>query len=306
MRSPVGDRLKKLARPRGTFAMLALDQRESLRTLLAEADAESTDDALTRFKVQAARSLTPHASAVLLDVDYGLAPVLAGKGIARGCGLIVAADTLDQQRGAAVEDTGVDEGVLADDRIAEVADAYKLLVIWRPDRGSDKRGRTVSRFIQACRRRKRPAIVEGIVRPATGREALSPVQHVTAVLAAARELGALGPDLYRAEVPTLGEADDDAVAQAASELSATLRCPWVVLSNGTPPPRFPDAAVAACRGGASGFLAGRAIWSASLAATDIAGDLETSAAARLRNLAARIDDVARPWAAALAAAKGKA
>jgi sulfofructosephosphate aldolase len=305
MRSPVGDRLKKLARPRGTFAMLALDQRESLRTLLAEAGAEATAEALTRFKVHATRALTPHASAVLLDVDYGLAPVLAGKAIARGCGLIVAADTLQQRPGGAVEDTEVDEKTLADDRIAEVADAYKLLVIWRPDRGLDKRAQIVSRFIKACRRRKRPAIVEALVRPATGREALSPAQHVTAVLSAARELGALGPDVYKAEVPTLGAADDAAVTQAARELSATLPCPWVVLSNGTPPPRFPDAAVAACRGGASGFLAGRAIWAASIPATDIAGDLETSAAARLRNLVARIDDAARPWPSVLEAAKGK-
>jgi sulfofructosephosphate aldolase len=264
MRSSGGDRLKKLARPRGTFAMLALDQRESLRTMLAAAGAESSDAALSRFKVEAARALTPHASAVLLDVAYGLAAVRAEHAIARGCGLIVAADTLQQQPGKAVEDTGVDEAVLADDRVADVADAYKLLVIWRPDRGMDKRIRTVSRFVDACRRRKRPAIVEAIVRPAAGREALSPPQHVTAVVAAARELGALGPDLYKAEVPTLGAGDDGTVTQGAAQVSAILRCPWVVLSNGTPPGRFGDAAAAACRGGASGFLAGRGIWGAVL------------------------------------------
>jgi len=132
---------------------------------------------------------------------------------------------------------------LADDKIAAVADAYKLLVIWRPDRGSDKRRRTVTRFLEACRRRKRPAIVEGIVRPALGRESLSPAQHTTAVLAAARELGELPPDLYKAEVPTLGASADDVVTDAARELSAIVRCPWVVLSNGTPADRFADAAI---------------------------------------------------------------
>ena len=279
--------------------MLALDQRESLRAMLVAARAEATDEALSRFKVQAVRSLTPFASAVLLDVAYGLTAVRGAKAIAPGCGLIVAADMLQQQRGGAVEDTDVDEAVLADDKIAAVADAYKLLVIWRPDRGSDKRRRTVTRFLEACRRRKRPAIVEGIVRPALGRESLSPAQHTTAVLAAARELGELRPDLYKAEVPTLGASADDVVTDAARELSAIVRCPWVVLSNGTPADRFADAAIAACKGGASGFLAGRAIWAASIEAPDIAADLETSAAARLRDLAARVDDVARPWRSAV-------
>src|SRR5256885_8925886 len=118
MPSRSADRLAALARPRGTFAMLALDQRESLRAMLVAARAEATDEALSRFKVQAVRSLTPFASAVLLDVAYGLTAVRGAKAIAPGCGLIVAADTLQQQRGGAVEDTDVDEAVLADDKIA--------------------------------------------------------------------------------------------------------------------------------------------------------------------------------------------
>jgi sulfofructosephosphate aldolase len=68
-----------------------------------------------------------------------------------------------------------------------------------------------------------------------------------------------------------------------------------VLSNGTAGDRFADAAVAACHGGASGFLAGRAIWQATLTAPDTRRALETTAAARLRDLAARVDGVARPW-----------
>jgi sulfofructosephosphate aldolase len=158
----------------------------------------------------------------------------------------------------------------------------------------------VTRFVEACRRRGRPAIVEGIVRPAGDAPAMSPSQHITAVLAAARELGALGPDVYKAEVPTLGEAADDVITHAAEQLSATLHCPWVVLSNGTPADRFPDAAIAACRGGASGFLAGRAIWASSIQAGDIGADLRTGAAGRLRDLAARVDAAARPWPAAVA------
>lgn len=284
-----------LARPSGALAMLALDQRESLRTMLRDASgAEPTARAVAAFKVDAARALTPHASAVLLDVETGLGPVLEAGAIAPGCGLIVAADRLTQAVGGPVESTETDEDLLADDGVAAVADAYKLLVIWRPEReAAAARERTVRAFLDGCRRRGRPGIVEAIVRAPGG--PLSPEQHVTLVLEAAAELGALGPDVYKAEVPTLGGSDDATITAAAGLLTDVLSCPWVVLSNGTPAGRFADAAVAACRGGASGFLAGRAIWQASIGAPDVRADLEAAAADRLRALAARIDEVARPW-----------
>ena len=286
------DGLRRLARPSGAFAMVALDQRESLRTMLASArgtDA-ATDADLTAFKVMAAQALTPFASAVLLDVDFGLEAVRAARAIAAGCGLIVAADRLVQRPGGPVEDTDVDEAVLADDEIAAVADAYKLLVIWRP--GSEaRRASVVGRFVDACRRRGRAAIVEGIVRgPDGGPPELA--AHPALVRDAAVELASFGADLYKAEVPTLGAADDDTIREAAVAITDAIRCPWVALSNGTPPERFDTAMLAACRGGASGFLAGRAIWTASLAAPDPVAHLETIAAPRVARLASALDDAA--------------
>jgi sulfofructosephosphate aldolase len=275
--------------------MLALDQRESLRAMLrAATGAEPTGASVAAFKVDAARALTPHASAVLVDVESGLRPVLDARAIAPGCGIIVAADRLTQAIGGPVESTDTDEAVLADDTVAAVADAYKLLVIWRAGRDLAARERTVRAFLDGCRRRKRPGIVEAIVRAPDG-QPLSAQDHIASVIEAARELGAFGPDVYKAEVPTLGGGDDGAIEDGARRLTDVLECPWVVLSNGTPADRFGDAAVAACRGGASGFLAGRAIWQASIAAVHVREDLESAAAGRLERLASRIDAVARPW-----------
>ncbi|HSK51542.1 MAG TPA: aldolase [Clostridia bacterium] len=294
--------LSVLARPGGAFAMVALDQRESLRTMLAEqaADEPVPDRALTRFKVEAARALSPHASAVLVDVAFGLEPILSSGALAPGRGLIVAADRLDQPPGGIVEGTSVDEAVFADPLTVERADAFKLLVIWRQARDAGRRAETVTAFLDGCRRLGRPGIVEGIVRPEPGKR-LSPAEHAGLVLEAARELGSLGPDLYKAEVPTLGLAEDGAVTAAAQEMTEALPCPWVVLSNGVRPDRFDGAALAACRGGASGFLAGRAIWIESIAAEDRAAHLDLVAAPRLAALAARVDGVARPWSAVTAA-----
>jgi sulfofructosephosphate aldolase len=287
------DGLGRLSRPSGAFAMLALDQRESLRTMLLPRHADGVPvDALPTFKVAAARALTPHASAVLLDVESGLRPVEDAGARAAGCGLLVAADSLTQEPGGVVEDTDTDEAVLADDAVGALADGYKLLVIWRADGDRAARERTVTAFVEGCRRRGRPGIVEGIVR-ASGTP--DPDEHVRLVIEAGRELAGYGADLYKAEVPTLGRADDAAVTEGASRLTEALPCPWVVLSNGTAGDRFASAALAACRGGASGFLAGRAIWLDAIAADDMDEHLRTVAAARLRDLAVAVDDVARPW-----------
>jgi sulfofructosephosphate aldolase len=283
--------------------MLALDQRESLRTMLAPRyPGGAPDDALTTFKIEAARILSPHASAVLLDEAFGLWQVLAAGALAPDRGLIVAADRLTQAPGGPVEWSATDESILADDRIANVANAYKLLVIWRAGSEKPQREQTVQAFLDACRRRDRPGIVEGIVRPEPG-QSLADEEHADLVIEAARELGALGPHLYKAEVPTLGKAEDERIERASRALTAVLRCPWVVLSNGTNTARFPSAALAACRGGASGFLAGRAIWQSAVTVEDPRHELETVARDRLQRLAEDVDGAARPWRKAYGTAR---
>ena len=289
-------RLSALARPTGTFAMVALDQRESLRTMLeAQSSGEAVPDrALTTFKVDAARALSAHASAVLVDVAFGLQPILDAGALADGTGLIVAADALDQPPGGLVEGTSVDRAVFDDEAVVQRANAFKLLVIWRPGHDRGPRDAVVREFLDACRQHGRPGIVEGIVRPEAGVRLL-PDEHAALVLEAAVELTSLNPDLYKAEVPTLGLADDETITDASRRMSDALACPWVVLSNGVRPDRFDAAALAACRGGASGFLAGRAIWIESIASPDPREHMERVGAPRLAALAQAVDGVARPW-----------
>ena len=66
MSTPSAFTLKDIARPAGGFAMLAVDQREAMRLMFAAAGqpAPIADSVLTEFKVAAARTLTPDASAV--------------------------------------------------------------------------------------------------------------------------------------------------------------------------------------------------------------------------------------------------
>jgi sulfofructosephosphate aldolase len=263
--------LDAIARPSGTFAMVAMDQRESLRTMMG---GDAPDERLVRFKVAVARELGPHASGFLMDRHFGWDEVArTGPN-----GLMLAVDTLVQEPGGAVEDTGLDAAVEPGPAVG-----LKLLVIWRDDADRARRLELARQFVELAREHGLLSVLEGIVR-AEDREA--------AIVEAAAELASVGPSLYKVEVPFRGRGDVEA---ACREIDAVVPMPWVVLSNGVELEDFPAAVEAACRAGASGFLAGRAIWSDLVHEDDPAPALREVALPRLQRLAALVDAQARPW-----------
>ncbi len=82
------DHLRGLANDRGVIAAVAVDQRKSLRKLIAKAAGTPLeaigDEALAEFKQVVAEYLTEDASAILLDPEYG-SWRLGGAAPAAGC-----------------------------------------------------------------------------------------------------------------------------------------------------------------------------------------------------------------------------
>lgn len=289
------DRLGDIARPSGTFAMVAMDQRESLRAMFAEAmPGDIPLERRVAFKVAVARILSPHASALLVDQREGLDPILAAGALDPACGLIIAADELVQPMGAAVDDTRLDESVDLNAAAERGAVAAKLLVIWKPDRPADVRADLVARFLERSRAAGLPGIVEGVVRPPAGVDETAWTEREDALLEATAELGAHRPDLYKAQVPLNGRGEPDDVVARCRRMTELLPCPWVVLSSGVAIDDFPGAVEAACRGGASGFLAGRAVWRDAIG-PDPEPALRERSVPRLQRLAEIVDAHARPW-----------
>jgi sulfofructosephosphate aldolase len=280
--------LSQLARPSGGFAMVAIDQRESLRAMFAEhQDDPVTDDQLTAFKVLATRLLSTHASAVLVDRQFALGPVLEANAVAPGCGLIVSADRFRPDAHELVADAEIDEEVVPAQARKHGAVALKLLIIWRPDEPPEPRVEMARQFVQRCRSAGLISIIEPVSRrPRDGRA----WNHDHGVVAAARELGSLGADLYKAEVPLHGIGPEAEIRRRCAELTETIASPWVVLSSGVPQDAFPRAVELACREGASGFLAGRAVWRPVIGAPEIDTVLREDAVPRLRQLATIVDD----------------
>ena len=269
--------LDALARESGTFLMVAMDQRESLRTMLRDRGHEAGDERIARFKLAVARELSPYASGFLIDRDHvdAVAPHVRR-------GLMLAVDRLVQEPGGPVEDTDLDDDVTPPEGVV----ALKLLVIWRDDAERARRVDTARRFVDLARTHGLLSVLEPVVRAERREEA---------IVEAARELGGVGCDLYKCEVPTHGAGEPDEITEWSRRIDEALPCPWVVLSQGVDPDRYPAAVAAACRGGASGMLAGRAVWTATLDADDPTEPLRAHSVPRLQELARIVDDHGRPW-----------
>jgi tagatose 1,6-diphosphate aldolase len=122
-------RINACADESGIISAAAMDQRGSLKKEIAKQGGPQTDAALTEFKTLVTKVLTKHASAILMDVEYGLPAI---KVRASGTGVLLA-----------YEKTGYDANVkgrlpdLLDHwsvrRLVEAgADAVKILLYYDP------------------------------------------------------------------------------------------------------------------------------------------------------------------------------
>src|SRR5260370_14155886 len=83
--------MKALSNNAGVIAAAAMDQRGSLQKSIAAAKGvdskQVTGEMMSEFKIAVTKVLTPHASAILLDPEYGLP---ASKARSSNAGLLMA------------------------------------------------------------------------------------------------------------------------------------------------------------------------------------------------------------------------
>lgn len=154
-------RLLKLVDNRGVIAAMAIDQRGSLAKMLGSAlGHEATEQEVETFKKICVEILTPYASAVLIDSEYGM-PALAVKNVDAGVLL-------------AYEKTGYDatvkgrlpdllDGYSAARLREEGADAVKLLVYYDPfdvDEINDVKKKFIRDVGEECVREEMPYFLE--------------------------------------------------------------------------------------------------------------------------------------------------
>ena len=185
------------------------------------------------------------------------------------------------------------------------ASAAKILVYYNPQNADlcDELDATVGAMIEKCHAVDLPVFVEPMSYSADESYSKnSPEfaeQKVEIVVETARRLSQIGSDVLKMEFPVDQNYNDnyDDWVSACQQLSDVSTVPWVLLSAGVDFEMFERQFRAACEGGASGFLAGRAIWKecAAMSTEDRADFLAGTAANRLKTLIGIAESNARPW-----------
>jgi tagatose 1,6-diphosphate aldolase len=276
--------LNALSNKHGVIAAAAMDQRGSLRKSIASAKGvpqeQVTDDMMAEFKVAVSRVLTPHASAILLDPEFGIP---AAKARSKNAGLLLA-----------YEESGYDNtkpGRLPDllphlsvKRIKDLgADAVKILLYYSPfdqQDVNDIKHAFIERIGAECEYYEIPFFCEFVgYDPAGGDEkGLEYAKKKPAiVMGAMEEFGKpqYRIDVLKVEVPTNAEfVEGSSVykgqkAQTHKEALELYRKaadiaqkPFIYLSAGVGNAQFVESLNLAAEAGTaySGVLCGRATW----------------------------------------------
>ena len=272
--------MKAVSNERGVIAAAAMDQRGSLQKALAkEKGGEITGPMMEEFKSIVTEVLTAHASAILLDPEYGLP---ASRKRARNAGLLLA-----------YEKTGYDKtgpGRLPDlldnwsvRRLKEAgADCIKVLLYYTPTDGqaiNDKKHAWVERIGDECRANDIPFFLEfvgyeeGI--DEKGIEFARKKPQVVAESMAEFTKDRYGVDVMKVEVPinmkfvegTNSYGGQKAYSrQEAMEhfrrAAAVATKPFIYLSAGVSNAEFNESLALAAEAGVkfNGVLCGRATW----------------------------------------------
>ncbi len=304
MKASIGKlrRLQQCATVDGVFNILALDHRGNLRRSLNPAAPEQvTYEEMVGFKQQVASALAPASSAVLLDPEYGAAQAVTARAVPGGVGLVVAVEKTGYTGDPAARESLILPGWSVEKIARMGASAVKLLLYYHPLAPNAGKQEALVREVSAsCREVAMPFFLEPLsfsLDPAVKK--LPSKEKRQVVVETARRLTPHGVDVLKAEFPLNieDEPDENQWVAACEELSEASPIPWVLLSAGVNFEEFERQTAAACRAGASGVMAGRAVWkeAAELEGGDRELFLSTTATKRMLRLGNLIAEHGTPW-----------
>jgi len=304
--------LRRLADAKGFWKMVAIDQRTPIFGPIAERRGvkEPPFEDIVEVKRLLARHLAPQSSAMLLDPNYAY-PRSIGE-MPPSKGLVLSYEH------HAVENTplGRKSGPIPGWSVAKSrrigGDAVKVLVWYRADAAPEIRAHQEA-FVQAageaCAKHDTVMLLEVLIYPLPGEDAaaLEP-RREQLVLDSIRVFcePRFGVDIFKLEppgpihrVPDPDSREAAPLQAAYDRMAAMLPRPWVMLSAGAGPEDFIRSLHYAYRAGASGYLAGRAIWWQAFAHfpdfARMADSLAADSVRVLEELNALTESRARPW-----------
>lgn len=273
--------LENVSDERGVIAAAAMDQRGSLQKALAAAgDGDVSAEQMEEFKTLVAEVLTPHASAILLDPEYGL-PAAGHRAANAGLLLAYEESGYDNTQPGRLPDLLPHQSV---QRLkAAGADAIKILIYYNPFERSeinDIKHAFIERIGDECAANDIPFFLEFVgYDPDGGNEkGLEFARRKPEIVAASMQEFAqprYGVDVLKVEVPVnmkfvqgtasfTGEAaySKDEAIEHFRRTAASVSIPFIYLSAGVSNDEFTETLQLAGENGIrfAGVLCGRATW----------------------------------------------
>ncbi|SQG16677.1 tagatose 1,6-diphosphate aldolase [Streptococcus equi subsp. zooepidemicus] len=311
--------LEKVSR-KGIISALAFDQRGALKRMMAtHQDTEPAPWQIEALKALVSEELTPYASSILLDPEYGLP---ATKVRDQKSGLLLAYEQTgyDTTTTSRLPDCLVDWSVK---RLKEAgADAVKFLLYYDVDGDeyiNQQKQAYIERIGSECQAEEIPFFLELL----TYDEAILDNQSVAFAKLKAHKVNEamkvfsaerFGVDVLKVEVPinmayVEGFAEDEVVyskeeaIQAFRDQEAASHLPYIYLSAGVSASLFQETLVFAAEAGArfNGVLCGRATWSGAVAVYMSEGEaaarqwLRTEGFENIDRLNQVLEKTASPW-----------
>lgn len=298
--------LQRAGTPAGFFNILALDHQDALRRLLnPKAPLDVPDDAMIEFKLDAVSAMSSEISGVLFDPVYGAAQAV-GRGALNGVGLLLELEKADYD----MEPLPLSMEIRPGWSVAKIkrmhGDGVKVFFYYHPDDADHALAQEalIQQIVSDCNRYDIPLYAEPIAYAApAGPQIGSPeyAKDVTRVVVeSAKRIAALGADVLKLEFPidVKQQPDERAWIVACQTVTQAIDVPWVLLSAGANYETFHRQVQAACRGGAAGFIAGRAVWGDACRWSDAAVRRQWFAAegrTRMKRLAKIVQQYGTPW-----------
>jgi len=301
--------LQQLANDKGIMTMCALDHRGSLKRMLGGGHPEKVSyQTMVEFKLDLCRILASYASAILLDPIYGAGQAIAAGILPKSTGLLVSLE----ESGYSGDAEGRITNLLPDWNAKKIkrmgASAAKLLLYYRPDVSvAPKQLDTVKKLVEDCLTQDIPLVVEPLSYPVKeDKQGFARIKPQL-VVETAKQITASPIDILKAEFPAdlEYEKDKNKLQDLCCELNQASRVPWVILSAGVSYDLFYQQVEIACQAGASGFLAGRALWQEATQASrdERLNFLKSTVVKRLERLTELANAYGTPWYTKLGASE---
>ena len=265
--------MRRMAGANGIFKMTAVDQRPPIKNPIAKfhgVDVAPWEE-VARFKRMLVQRLQDQSTAMLLDPHYAIPKALDCFSPQKGL-IVTLEDSIFSESSEGRLSSNIDDWSVG--KIKRMGgDAVKVLAWYRPDAGEAvcrAQQDYVKKIGEECDRYDIPFLFELLVYPFLDDEGHTSgyvemdAKKSDHVLASVSEFAKpdYGVDVFKLESPVnAAAADGSSEVQALfDEMGRLSGRPWVMLSAGAGKEEFRNVLTHAFKAGASGFLAGRAIW----------------------------------------------